>query len=55
MINCLKINETNSEHFYNRAQILVKLDKKDLAIKDLNKAIDLDGFEEAKKLLEQIT
>ena len=51
----IKINETNSEHFYNRAQILVKLDKKDLAIKDLNKAIDLDGFEEAKKLLEQIT
>jgi tetratricopeptide (TPR) repeat protein len=51
----IKINETNSEHFYNRAQILVKLDKKDLAIKDLNKAIDLDGFEDAKKLLEQIT
>ena len=51
----IKINETNSEHFYNRAQILVKLDKIDLAIKDLKKAIDLDGFEDAKKLLEQIT
>jgi len=46
----IKMNETNSEHFYNRAQILVKQDKK-----DLKKAIDLDGFEEAKKLLEQIT
>jgi tetratricopeptide (TPR) repeat protein len=51
----IKMNETSSKHFYNRAQILVKLDKKDLAIKDLNKAIDLDGFEDAKKLLEQIT
>ena len=51
----IKMNETSSEHFYNRAQILVKLDKIDLAIKDLNKAFDLDGFEDAKKLLEQIT
>ena len=51
----IKINETNSEHFYNRAQILVKLDKIDLAIKDLKKAIASDGFEDAKKLLEQIT
>jgi tetratricopeptide (TPR) repeat protein len=51
----IKMNETSSKHFYNRAQILVKLDKKDLAIKDLKKAIDLDGFEDAKKLLEQIT
>ena len=51
----IKMNGTYSLNFYNRAQILVKLDKKDLAIKDLNKAIDLDGFEDAKKLLEQIT
>ena len=51
----IKMNGTYSLNFYNRAQILVKLDKIDLAIKDLNKAFDLDGFEDAKKLLEQIT
>jgi surface protein len=51
----IKMNGTYSLNFYNRAQILVKLDKIDLAIKDLKKAIASDGFEDAKKLLEQIT
>ena len=51
----IKMDETISENFYNRAQILVKLGKTGKAIKDLKKAIDLDSFEDAKKLLEQIT
>ena len=51
----IKLDETISEHYYNRAQIFIEKGKKDRAIIDLKKAIDLDGYEPAKSLLNDIS
>ena len=51
----IKLDETISEHYYNRAQIFIEKGEKDRAITDLKKAIDLDGYEPAKSLLNDIS
>ena len=44
-----------SEHYYNRARISLKIGETEDAKIDLKKAIEIDGYKDAKNLLEEIS
>ena len=54
-INLDSNNKKISEHYYNRARIYLKIGETEKAKIDLKKAVEIDDYEDAKNLLEEIS